>query len=50
MLAGFLERMERLFEGDPAVWQVADEPVLTAELMMLFRMVLADGEAAGPEL
>lgn len=50
MLAAFLERLERLFEGDPAVRQVADDPVLTAELMLLFRMVLADGEAAGPEL
>ena len=50
MLAAFLERMERLFDGDPAVRQVADDPVLTAELMLLFRMVLADGEAAGPEL
>src|SRR5690606_22521674 len=50
MLAAFLERMESLFEGDPAVRQVADDPVLTAELMLLFRMVLADGEAAGPEM
>ena len=50
MLAGFLERVQTLFEGDPAVKKVADDPVLTAELMLLFRMVLADGEAAGPEL
>jgi uncharacterized tellurite resistance protein B-like protein len=45
-----IERIRVLFEGDPAVRRVADDPVLTAELMLLFRMVLADGEAAGPEL
>lgn len=45
-----IERIRVLFEGDPAVKRVADDPVLTAELMLLFRMVLADGEAAGPEL
>jgi len=45
-----VERIRVLFEGDPAVKRVADDPVLTAELMLLFRMVLADGDAAGPEL
>lgn len=45
-----VEKIRVLFEGDPAVHKVADDPVLTAELMLLFRMVLADGEAAGPEL
>jgi uncharacterized tellurite resistance protein B-like protein len=50
MPAGIIERIRVLFEGDPAVKRVADDPVLTAELMLLFRMALADGEAAGPEL
>lgn len=50
MIAGLVEKVRVLFEGDPAVRRVADDPVLTAELMLLFRMVLADGEAAGPEL
>ncbi len=50
MPANIIERIRNLFEGDPAVRRVADDPVLTAELMLLFRMVLADGEAAEPEL
>jgi uncharacterized tellurite resistance protein B-like protein len=50
MPASIIERIRVLFEGDPAVKRVADDPVLTAELMLLFRMVLADGEASGPEL
>ena len=50
MVAEFLEKIRLLFEGDPAVRRVADDPLLSAELMLLFRMVLADGVAAGPEL
>ena len=50
MFAGFVEKIRLLFEGDPAVRRVADDPVLTAELMLLFRMVLADGEAGGAEM
>lgn len=50
MPTSIIERIRVLFDGDPAVKRVADDPVLTAELMLLFRMVLADGEAAGPEL
>lgn len=50
MFAGFVEKIRLLFEGDPAVRRVADDPVLTAELMLLFRMVLADGEAGGAEI
>jgi len=50
MVAGIIERIRVLFEGDPAVRRVADDPVLTAELMLLFRMVLADGEASAPEM
>lgn len=50
MATGIIERIRVLFEGDPAVRRVADDPVLTAELMLLFRMVLADGEAAEPEM
>ncbi|MDP3898308.1 MAG: TerB family tellurite resistance protein [Mesorhizobium sp.] len=50
MSTGIIERIRVLFEGDPAVRRVADDPVLTAELMLLFRMVLADGEAAEPEM
>jgi uncharacterized tellurite resistance protein B-like protein len=50
MPANIIERIRILFEGDPAVKRVADDPVLTAELMLLFRMVLADGEAAQAEM
>ena len=42
--------LKNLFEGDPAVRRVADDPALTAELLLLFRMVLADGEADEAEL
>lgn len=50
MATGFIDRLKRLFEGDAAVARVAEDPTLSAELMLLFRMVLADGEVAGPEL
>lgn len=50
MPARLIERIRILFEGDPAVKRVADDPVLTAELMLLFRMVLADGEATQAEM
>jgi len=50
MFAGFVDKIRLLFEGDPAVRRVADDPVLTAELMLLFRMVLADGQAGGAEM
>ncbi len=39
-----------LFEGDPAIRRVADDPVLTAELLLLFRMILADGAVEEKEL
>ena len=32
-----------MFEGDPGVRRVADDPVLSSELLLLFRMILADG-------
>lgn len=39
-----------LFEGDPGVRKVADDPALSAEILLLFRMVLADGEVEEAEL
>ena len=50
MVAEFLERVRDLFEGDPAIRRVADDPVMSAELMLLFRMVLADGEVDAAEM
>lgn len=43
-------KIRDLFEGDPAVRKVADNPALSAEILLLFRMVLADGEVEEAEL
>lgn len=43
-------KIRELFEGDPAVRKVADNPALSAEILLLFRMVLADGEVEEAEL
>lgn len=43
MAAGLLAQIRSLFEGDPGVRKVADDPTLSAELLLLFRMILADG-------
>lgn len=45
-----LSRLRHLFEGDPAIRKVADDPVLTAELLLLFRMILADGVVEKSEI
>ncbi len=50
MVAEFLEQVRRMFDGDPAIQRVADDPVMSAELMLLFRMVLADGKVEDEEL
>ncbi|MGB3500959.1 MAG: TerB family tellurite resistance protein [Mesorhizobium sp.] len=50
MVAEFLEQVKRLIDGDPAIKRVADDPVLSAELMLLFRMVLADGGVDAAEM
>ena len=50
MARGLLAQIRTLFEGDPGVRKVADDPVLTAELLLLFRMILADGEVSESEL
>jgi uncharacterized tellurite resistance protein B-like protein len=42
--------IRELFEGDPAVRKVADDPALSAEILLLFRMVLADGDVEEAEL
>lgn len=43
-------RIRDLFDGDPAVRKVADDPALSAEILLLFRMVLADGAVQQAEL
>jgi uncharacterized tellurite resistance protein B-like protein len=50
MAQGLLDRLKMLFDGDPGVRRVADDPALSAELLLLFRMILADGEANAAEL
>lgn len=45
-----LAQLRVLFEGDPGVRRVADDPSLSAELLLLFRMMLADGAVSQREL
>lgn len=45
-----LAKLKQFIEGDPAVRMVADDPALVAELLLLFRMVLADGKVQEREL
>ncbi|GAA2818038.1 putative tellurite resistance protein B-like protein [Aminobacter aminovorans] len=50
MVTGLLTQILNMFEGDPGVRKVADDPVLSAELLLLFRMILADGVASEAEM
>jgi uncharacterized tellurite resistance protein B-like protein len=50
MFIGLLDQLRELLDGDPGVRKVADDPVLTAELLMLFRMILADGTVSESEM
>ncbi len=47
---GIIAQLRLLFEGDPGVRRVAGDPTLTAELLLLFRMMLADGTVRQREL
>ncbi len=42
--------LRELIEGNSAVRKVADDPSLMAELLLLFRMILADGEVSAEEM
>jgi len=50
MASRLLARIRGLFEGDAGVRKVADDPVLSAELLLLFRMILADGQVSEGEM
>ena len=50
MVHGLLARLRELIEGNPDVTKVANDPALMAELLLLFRIILADGEASEEEL
>jgi len=50
MVVALLDQFLALLDGDPGVRKVAGDPVLSAELLLLFRMILADGEVAESEM
>lgn len=50
MVHGLLAKFRAVFEGDPGVRKVADDPVLVAELVLLFRMMLTDGKVSDTEM
>lgn len=50
MATGLLTRIATMFEGDAGVRKVAGDPVLSAELLLLFRMILADGVVKDSEM
>ncbi len=50
MAMALLDQIRSIFDGDPGVRKVADDPVLSAELLLLFRMILADGTASETEM
>jgi uncharacterized tellurite resistance protein B-like protein len=50
MAQSLIARFVSLFEGDPGVRMVAEDPVLSAELLLLFRMILADGAVSETEM
>lgn len=50
MVIALLDQFLALLDGDPGVRKVTDDPVLSAELLMLFRMILADGAVDESEM
>lgn len=50
MLDSILARVRMMVEGDPGIRKVADDQVLSAELLLLFRMILADGKVDEQEM
>ncbi|MBO6726352.1 MAG: TerB family tellurite resistance protein [Rhizobiaceae bacterium] len=50
MPQNMLARLRELLQGNASVRKVAEDPALTAELLLLVRMVLADGEVRAREL
>lgn len=50
MAGGLIGQIRSLLDGDPGVRKVADDPILSAELLLLFRMILADGEVEEHEM
>lgn len=50
MPQGLINKLLSVFSDNTAVTRVAEDPVMTAELLLLFRMILADGEVSEAEL
>lgn len=50
MTDSILKKLRTFFSGNPSVRKVADDPALTAELMLLFRIMLADGRMQDDEM
>ncbi|MBL8581479.1 MAG: TerB family tellurite resistance protein [Rhizobiaceae bacterium] len=50
MALALIEKFRSMFEGDAGVRKVADDPVLSAELLLLLRMILADGSVSESEM
>lgn len=50
MSHSLLSSFREFFEGNPSVRKVADDPALSAEILLLFRMILADGKVSDAEL
>lgn len=50
MTGSFYEDMHQTLESDPAIRRIARNPVVGAELLLLFRMILADGVINKSEL
>ena len=50
MAFDLFSKIREMFEGDTAVRMVAEDPALSAEILLLFRMVLADGAVEKAEL
>jgi uncharacterized tellurite resistance protein B-like protein len=44
-----LKSLKNFFNGNASVRKVADDPALTAELLLLFRVMLADGRVQDEE-
>lgn len=50
MAISLIAQIRSMLDGDPGVRKVADDPILSAELLLLFRMILADGEIDETEM
>lgn len=50
MQEGLFAKLRALFEGESAVRKIVQDPATSAEILLLMRLVLADGVAEGTEL